>query len=203
MNRPSLVNIGYSSRLPYDNCAYPDKLQESTSPLQYRLDGNQMYNCNGCLSTLGPRSGFQGNGVSTAVGQPPATSQQLVDVESVLKNINVKTSKCKTGHLNDIDVTKFKLQHARICNKFLDPLASRLVYPAQTYRDMAVNRFYDLPTDPQAPIFWDFSTNTRLESKDNFDIQAPHLWPDQMGPTEIGGRVAAPKIRDGAFCPPK
>ena len=38
------MNIGHSSRLPYDDCVYPDKLRESTSPLNYKLSTDQIYN---------------------------------------------------------------------------------------------------------------------------------------------------------------
>ena len=201
MSNCSSVNFGYSSKLQYDDCYYPDRLAESTGPLAYRLDENYNHNCSGCLSTLGPRSGFMGNGVSTTVGQPPATAQYITDAESILKNLNVKSSRCKTGKVNDIDVTKFKLKHAPICNKFLDPMASRLTYPAATYRDMAVNRFYNLPTDPQAPIFWDFATNSRLEAKDNFMEELPRPRLDNSLPVEIRGKTKPCKVNCGATCP--
>lgn len=181
------MNIGHSSRLGYDNCYYDDRLVESTGPVQYRINGNYLENCNKCLSTLGPRSSYMGHGVSTAVGHPQATSQKLVDVESVLSNRNVKTTKCKRGNVNPIRPSDYKNKHSSICNNFLDPMSSRLTYPAATYRDMAVNRFYNLPNDPQVPIFYDFATNTSLEAKDNF---IPHLtlpMKDQAGPTPVPG----------------
>ena len=81
-------NIGHSSRLPYDRCAYSDSLQESVGPLLYNLDPTQINNCNACLSVFGPRtsSGPRSYGVSTTVGHVTAPSQQLVDVESILSN---------------------------------------------------------------------------------------------------------------------
>jgi len=167
------MNIGHSSRLPYDDCAYDDKLEESVSPLKYRLDTHRIQNCDACLSTLGPRSGHQGYGVSTTSRRTPATSQDLVDVESILSNRNVLTSRCKTEKVNPVDVTKFTLDHARICNDYLNPEATRLSYPPYNYRDMSINRFYNLPRDPQANIFWDFSVNTTLEAKDNFMPNLP------------------------------
>lgn len=197
----NLVNIGHSSRLPYDGCAYKDRLYESTGPLGYKLDANQIHNCTTCLSTLGPRSSYMGEGVSTTVGTPVATSQKLVDVESVLKNLNVPTSKCKVGNVNNINLSKVKLQNPRLCNKFLDPLSSRLTFPASTYRDMAINRFYNLPTDPQSPIFWNFEIDSRLEAKDNFIWQLPTVRGDASLPTEIKGRVPPCRTPCAGFCP--
>lgn len=162
------MNFGYSSRLPYDDCAYPDKLKESTDPLSYRLNPHQIHNCKQCLSTLGPRSGLMGQGVSTHIGHPVATAQYVTDVESILTNRNLPTSKCKNGEANPIDVTKFGLKHLGPCNTYLDPMASRLSYPPFNYREMPIDRFYNLPQNPQEPIFWNFAVDTRLETKDNF-----------------------------------
>ncbi len=103
---PSRLNIGHSSRLGYDSCAYSDRLTESVGPLGYRLEPSWQENCNQCLSTLGPRSSYMGQGVSTAAGPSIATSQKLVDVESVLSNRNLKTTKCRKDQVNPINVTK-------------------------------------------------------------------------------------------------
>lgn len=182
------MNIGHSSRLPYDNSAYDDKLTESVSPLNYRLNPNQIYSCESCLSTLGPRSQHNGIGVSTTVGFPPATSQSLVDVESILSNRNLYLNKCKAGEVNPIDVNKFELKHARICNDYLNPLSSRLSYPAFNYREMGINRFYNLNKNPQVNIYWDGATNTKLESKDNFIERIPNVRIyDATIPKEIKG----------------
>ena len=102
------MNIGHSSRLPYDDCAYPDKLLESTSPLNYRINTDQIYNCNKCLSTFGPRSGYMGHGVSTAVDTKYAEAQDLIDLDSIMSNRNVRTSKCKKGKVNPVDLQKYK-----------------------------------------------------------------------------------------------
>ena len=49
------LNIGHSSRLGYDDRTYADKIYESTSVMDYRLNPDQMYNCDNCLSTLNGR----------------------------------------------------------------------------------------------------------------------------------------------------
>ncbi len=197
---PSKLNIGHSSRLGYDSCAYSDRLTESVGPLGYRLDPNFQENCNQCLSTLGPRSSYMGQGVSTSVGFPIANSQKLVDVESILSNRNVKTTKCKRDKVNPINVTKFGVKHQRICNDTLNPLSSRLTYPAANYRDVAINRFYDLDRNPQTNIFYDFAVNTKLEARDNFIVDLPTLWQDKSGPIPIPGNNRPIKIPYDAYC---
>lgn len=183
------INFGHSSRLGYDRCYFEDELAQSVGPLLYKLNPNQIDNCEACLSVFGPRSGHNGYGDSTTVGHRTAPAQDLVDVESILLNRNVIASKCKDGKVNDIDVTKFKLQHARICNDFLDPVASHLTNPPANYREMAINRFYDLPTHPQANIFWDFSVNTQLEAKDNYRERVPkYMKSDPALPREFVGK---------------
>ncbi len=197
---PSKLNIGHSSRLGYDSCAYSDRLNESVGPLGYRLDPNWQENCNQCLSTLGPRSSYMGQGVSTSVGHLIATSQKLVDVESVLSNRNLKTTKCKRDGVNPINVTKFGVKHMRTCNDYLNPLSSRLTYPAANYRDMAVNRFYNLDRNPQVNIFYDWSVNTKLEAKDNFVVDVPRMWADMASPKAIPGENKPIRYANDAFC---
>jgi len=184
--------MGYSSRLGYeDSCAYEDKLTESTGPLKHILDPTRVMNCDACLSTLGPRTSFMGFGVSTPVGNRPAQAQagEVVNIESILKNLNVKKSKCKKDEANPIDVTKFKLKNPRVCNDFLNPLSSKLSYPPANYRDVGINRFYNLNKNPQKNIFWNFSENTTLQIKDNFFDEIPEMWSLLPSlPRELKGR---------------
>lgn len=175
---PSKLNIGHSSRLGYDECYYKDKLSQSVAPLSYRLDTNWRDNCNQCLSTFGPRPSLK-SGVSRT------SAQTFVDVESILTNRNIRKTKCKNDGSNHIDVTKYGLEHNAICTDYLNPFSSRLSYPAANYRDVAINRFYDLDRNPQANIFYDFAVNTKLEARDNFVFDIPRQWENQMEPTPV------------------
>jgi hypothetical protein len=173
-------NFGHSTRLPYDDLTYHDKVIESTGPLQYNLNTDRIYNCNTCLSTLGPRSSYKGYGVSTAVSNQVAISQapEMVNIESILTNRNTFASKNKMGQINPIDVTKFKLKHPRACDKNLDPMSSKLSHPIANYREMGVNRFIDLNKPIQDVIFWSFAENTTLNAKDNYleNLEVPKIW---------------------------
>lgn len=172
------VNFGFSTRLPYDQCAYDDRVTESVGPLEYRLNPNRIYNCEGCLSTLGPRSSYMGYGVSMPVGNEVAVSQapELVNIESILTNRNVPTSKCRRNELNPINVTKIQVKNPSICNEYLNPMSSRLSFPAANYREIGLNRFYDLNKNPQANIFYNYAINSTLEAKDNFIPTIPRIW---------------------------
>jgi hypothetical protein len=196
------MNIGHSSRIHYDKKYIKDEIFESTQPLMYRLDANNIHNCKACLSTLGPRSGAaRGHGVSTLQGNKVATSQSLVDVESVLHNLNYPVSRDRDSQVNPINVTKMGVQHSRVCNDFLNPLSSRLSYPAYNYRELAINRFYDLPKDPQTNIFWNHEVNTTLEAKDNFNERIPNfVVPAELLPKELAGKAKACKVNCGAYC---
>jgi hypothetical protein len=106
-----------------------------------------------------------------------------------LSNRNVIASKCRDAEVNDIDVTKFHLQHARTCNDFLDPLATRLTDPAANYRGIPTTRFVDIHSNPQANIFWDFAINSQLEAKDNFRERVPYVRDnDPTLPVPLKGR---------------
>ena len=165
------MNIGHSSLLPYDECAYQTRIQTSVDPMIYRLDTNSIWNKNQCYTGFGPRPSYMGNGVSTIAGHPVATSQKLIDIDSVLSNRNVVISKCKSGNLNPINVTKLSQQDLGQCNHYLDPVNSRLTNPAFNYKEAPIDRFYNLNTNPQLPIFWSFAKNTDLETKDNFTFK--------------------------------
>lgn len=177
------MNIGNLSNLKYDECAYPDQLESSTAPVKYRLNSDNMYNCNRCLSTTGqgPRSNF---GVSTYKDVGKASSQDLVDLDSVFKNLNVKTSKCKRNMINPVNPTEFKNYDNTVCNDSINPEQSRLSYPPSNYRCVTVNRFYNTINDSQKPIFWDFSVNSRLQTKDNYVSDVPVLWGESALPVE-------------------
>lgn len=171
-------NYGYSTRLPYDDSTYLDKLDESVSPLYYRLNPDRIHNCGACLSTLGPRSSYMGYGVSMPVDNEPAVAQSpnMVNIESILSNRNVNKSKNRRNEVNSIDVTKFKLKHPRTCNEYLNPISSRLSNPPASYRDVGINRFYDLNKDIQRVIYWETAANTKLEAIDNFAPEISKIW---------------------------
>lgn len=197
------MNIGHSSRLIYDNCSYRDRINASTSPLANRLDVNQIWNCNSCLSTLGPRSSI-GNGfgvsVPAGVGFGPAMAQKLVDVDSILSNRNVPASRCSDRFVNPINVTKFPLEHAPICNDYLNPLASKLTDPAYNYKGIAIDRFYNLPKNPQANIYWDMAINSKLESRDNYIFKMPKTFKTDQYPVEVRGPPAACVVKCTGGC---
>lgn len=177
------MDIGYSSRLGYDEGYYPEKVEQSTTPLNYALDPNQISNCNACLNLLGPISSYNGFGTSTLINGNPnntvAPALNLVDLDSIFSNRNVRNSKLRNGKLNPIGIEKlsseYKIHNYASCPKPLNPLSSRLTYPPQTYRSMAINRFYNLPKNPQDNVFWNFAVDTKLEAKDNYTDQIPNI----------------------------
>jgi len=172
--------MGHSSRLIYDDCYYPDSLSESIEPGNYKLQEYQISNCNACLSTLGPRSDRYGFGVSTtAPFKNAAHSQDLTDDESFLSGRTLRASKCRNGKVSIIDMNELKLNDAKICDRQLVSEHTHLTHPAKNYRDVPINRFYNLFRDPQANIFYDFAVNTTLEAKDNFIPVGPKILPQK------------------------
>lgn len=175
------MNIGHSSRLDYDKCAYDDYLSESVGPGIYRMNPHQIHNTNRCTSIYGPRA--SSHGVSTVVGgkKEIAPRQANIDIDSILSNRSILTSKCKDGNVNDIDVNEYRLQHVPQCNNFLDPVNSRLTNPSKNYRGMAINRFIDIPNNPQNVVFYDWAINSQLEAKDNFSPSIPKQIDQEAG----------------------
>lgn len=184
-------NFGQSSKLQYDPSFIRDDIDQSVAPIQSILDPNRVKNLSQCFNLNGPRPGH--NGYSDNIAIPPEKSlvpaQDLTDIDSIMKNLNVKASRDKRGMVNNIDVFKFKTYDTKICDRGLDPLSSIATYPKQLYREMSINRFYDMNINPQANIYWDWAVNSQLEAKDNYDNPYPYfLDGDNSLPTAIPGK---------------
>jgi hypothetical protein len=170
------MNIGHSSKLPYDKAYYPDHLDESVAPGDYRLQVYSIYSPDSCFAPIGINPGPNGAGVSTVRQYGPAMAQRLVDVDSVLSNRNLPQSKARDGRVNIIDLEKEKLYSLREClSKSLAPEYTHLTAMPQNFRDLQINRFYNLHKNPQDPIFYDFAINTTLEAKDNYVPVCPRV----------------------------
>lgn len=183
-------NFGRSSNLVYDPEHIEDDINQSTSPMLSTMDPNRISNCNKCLSLNGPRSSHNGWEDSIVVDNPGvAPAQQVTDIESILLNLNLKNSKTKKGGVNPVDVFKFETYDATLCNKDLDPLDTLLTYPKQLYREMSINRFYDLNKNPQENIYYSWTENSQLTAKDNYDNPYPFVQPeDGTLPDPINGK---------------
>ena len=72
------------NRTKYDGCAYQKELSQSTSPINYTLDGNKFYNNHECRPSFGL---LAGNNVSI-------TRENVVDLESDLFGITRQASSC-------------------------------------------------------------------------------------------------------------
>jgi hypothetical protein len=186
------LNSGHFSNPMYDKCAYPEDLYESTSPYTYVTNPDSIHNCNGCLTTFGPRGSHLGAGVSSPTGDVIAAAQANIDIDSIMSNRNVKLSKCKNAKVNPVDVLKLKTKNVKTCNDYLDGQHSRMTDPAMLYRGAAINRFYDLHRNPQENIYYDWGVNSVLEAKDNF---VPDL------PTPLNQNKLLPKKRDNRWKP--
>jgi hypothetical protein len=174
------MQIGHSSRLPYDIGTYDDKLYESTGPLGYRVNIDHMHHPKRCFNAngAGPRTTNNGFGNSTHERLGCAVKNEIVPIESLLSNRNVKASKNRRGHVNPINPTKWKLDHYSLCGNETHPEFTRLSHPASNYRDVAINTFYNTIHNAQHNIFYDFAHNTRLEAKDNYIPELPEMWED-------------------------
>ena len=173
-------NIGHSSKLLYDRKFYPDHLDESVGPGDYRLQTYSIYSNNSCVPPVGINYGFNGAGVSTTSPYNYAMAQRLVDVDSDLSNRNLKQSRQRAGRVNIKDITQQQYFNLNNCpegvtckNDSLSPEYTHLSASPKNCRGVGVNRFYDLLTNPQANIYYPWTINTTLESKDNYQHEAP------------------------------
>ena len=161
----SQQNIGYSSKLNYDLCSYNQKIKNSTSHLNYIFDTNKLKNCNECLPSYGINTYNGGSGSIYSHVSSDSVLQDLVEIDSILKNRNFKKNKC--SDVNPINVLNIETKKINICDKKINPKYTKLT-PKQYYKETAINRFYDLDRNPQNNIFWNFEINSKLEAKDNY-----------------------------------
>ena len=193
------LNAGHFSRQKYDTCYYPEDVYQSTSPYSYITDTNKIYNCNGCITTFGPGPTKFGP-VGSLAGDRVAAAQENINIDSILTNRNVPISRCRKGKVNPIDVTKIRTKNLPVCDDYLDAQHTKMTDSAMFYRGAPINRFYDLPKDPQANIFYDWAVNTSLEMKDNFVPELPcpltevDLLPDVPKGKIRGDRSWNPKV---------
>jgi hypothetical protein len=155
------MNIGSSNRLSYDPDTYSDRVQESTAPLMYNMDINANVNCNVCIpqKTTLKSTGFLLNN----------NFPNLIDTETVLTNRNMVASNSRMGEMNTYDMSKLKKDNPQnLCPDQYIPIQSRFEMPPVTSKDVLVDRFIDLPKNPQQNLFWNFAVNTQLEAKDNY-----------------------------------
>ena len=75
---------GFSTRLPYDPCAYNKRLSESTDPYAYTMFDGKFENCNRCVYDRFTRP----------------FDEDIVNVESDLRNIVRPASKCPSRKYN-------------------------------------------------------------------------------------------------------
>ena len=195
-------NYGYSSNLSYDQSFIHDDIEQSTAPLLSILDPNRVKNCSQCLSLNGPRASHNGWGDSIPIANPSITpAQDLIDIDSIMSNRNVRQDRSKKGHVNMVDVFKFKTYDAKLCDRGLDPLNSTLTYPKQLYREMSINRFYDLNINPQVNIYYDWAKNSQLEAKDNYDYPYPYsIDMDESLPKPLKNKARPCKTKCEANC---
>ena len=198
-------NYGISSRLDFDPDFIRDDIEQSTAPIMSVLDPNRVKNCNQCLSLNGPRASHNGWGDSIPIANPSVTpAQDLIDIDSIMSNRNVRQDRSKKGHVNMVDVFKFKTYDSKICDRGLDPLNSTLTYPKQLYREMSINRFYDLNNNPQTNIYYDWAINSQLEAKDNYDYPYPFfIGQDNSLPKAVRGPNSQANPEYPTNCSPK
>lgn len=185
MQRNGGVQIGYNDRLAYDKCYYDERIKESTAPLGRIMDDSKFFNCNKCMSIYGPRpsSGSKSFGVSTAKGVSKPNLQNFVDIENVLTNRNLKATKCRKDQVNPVNIMKLQTSTPKLCSDQLSPISTLLTEPRYMSRGIPINRFIDLPINPQEHIYWDISRNTRLEAIDCYQPRMPTIMPDRVQPT--------------------
>ena len=151
-----------STRKKYDECSTNLFYKQSTDPLLYRISPDFVDNCQKCYSNNGPR----GQNMNVSV-----LNKNLIDVDSLLTNRTKVASDCKDGQVTSINFDECNKYNLPLCDRFLDQHDTRLTHPLVNYRGLTSNWSFEPRVnnrDAQCNVFWDFSENTRLTTKDNY-----------------------------------
>jgi hypothetical protein len=122
-----------------------------------------MTNCGKCL----PFIGKQIKGDRFGSKQPNQT-----DIETSLWRASYPWG-CGRDGVHVLDMKQKNYDTYSTCPKFLDEIDSLLTHPKEHYRELEVDRFYDLHRDPASFIFWDYAVDTKLQAKDNYRTRYP------------------------------
>lgn len=176
------VNYGESTRLSNDIETLKKDSLSSLGPSLYTQDIQKVVNCDRCLTVdgNGPRTsqGSYSYGVSTFSNNPLHPTFESVSVENMLSGRESTSKGLKGGRVTTINMNKYtqKLNHKNICPKILNPITSSLNMPVKSFREMTINRFYDLnlPIELTDSRF-SYGRTTRMEAKDNHVEKMPYM----------------------------
>lgn len=183
------IMSGYNSRQIYDTNYLNEQVSDSIKPMQRMMDDSKFYNCNSCFSVNGPRASTGPSSVGNSTitprkGQKPSR-QSFIELESILQNRNMKSTKLKNGKVNKMNINKINVQSPPLCSNLLSPISTLQTDPRYAFREISVNRFIDLPRNPQEHIYWDVARNTKLEAIDCYVPQIPVMLPDNVQPVPL------------------
>jgi len=175
---------GHFSRLSYDKCFLDQETNQSTKPGDYKLYYGQTNNDNSCTTSLGPRNNR--NGFSSEINQSENLAART-DLESSLSLRDQKASRCMNERTLEEKNKKLNsnLKGNPMCNKFLNPINSRLDTPMDEYKGLSTLKLQvEFPiVNPADTVFYGHNkTNlvnqegnsragkmTRLEAKDEYN----------------------------------
>ena len=126
------------SRLPYDKCAYAQKVKRSVEPGDYRLYMGYGENNSKCLPLNAP---INCNSCSSSVRRLDKSDfDLLVNAESHLTNRTIPHSDCNEKS-SDSKYKKLKVYHKPLCAETVATVDSRFTHPVDSYRGLSTTNF--------------------------------------------------------------
>lgn len=174
------VNYGESTRLKDDKSMFKKDSLSSVGPSIYTQNTIKHINCNRCLSLSGPRpsQGTSSFGVSTFNDSGYYPTEESTNIENTLTGRNASRDGLKGGRVSYIDVKqlKKKLINNAICPDILNVRESRFDAPVKQFRELRINRFYDLNLPVEAvDNMYKIGSLSQLEAKDNYVEKKPYM----------------------------
>ncbi len=156
---------GQFTRSKYDEPYFLARINQSVAPMHNRLYVGQKRNCNKCLPLTG--SYYFGDRFDSK-------NPNQVNIETVLKRQNRPWGSAR-DRVHWINPKMHNFDVPTVCSKFNDQMPTLLTHPKEHFKEIVLDRFYDLQRDQSAFIFWDTAQNSRLNAKDNYKVKYPIL----------------------------
>jgi len=160
-----------------DDCHIISRTKDNQQQVDFRLYMGQQKNCSPCLPVYG----------SVPTGQwYDSKNPNLVDDETILKNQSYDRIGCGRDGVWYIDVNQQNVDLNPYCGKWLTPDPTLLSLPKSYFKELEIDRFYDLQRPQQSFVQWDYAANSRLQAKDAFV---------QLYPTPISANPSIPPVQ--------
>src|SRR5271170_4662723 len=155
---------GFFANTKDDDCFIVSRVNQSVGPYNFQMFPGQWKNCEPCFPLYG----------ATPDGRwYQSNDPDLVDKETILKNQSYPYVGCGRDKVRLLNSNEKNKDLKGFCNKWITPQESLMTHPKSYYRELQIDRFYDLQRPQESFVSWDYQINSKQQAKDAFVQKFP------------------------------